>query len=191
MGEGLPRLLCEMTSRHLDSLESALGTIFPHPHLARGVLLSPKKSFPGQCSAPSHLPSAASSGRVPASAGTVRTCEPGRAPEEVAVSDSECLGDRRVPHKDSDLLIYSREQPRSQFNWSHWHPWDGNRCFVGLCLCVSWNSLPRPQLGTLLDSQVQMSFRGSYLVALEGPGYVIERPCVCVGGHSHAPSQNS
>lgn len=32
------------------------------------------------------------------------------------LQDSECLGNERAPHKDSDLLIYSGEQPRSQFN---------------------------------------------------------------------------
>ena len=41
--------------------------------------LSPKNSFPGQCSAPPPPPSAASSGTVPASVGTLRTCKPGRA----------------------------------------------------------------------------------------------------------------
>lgn len=61
---------------HLGSLEAVLGPIFLSPSLAKGVLLGPKNSFPGQGVAPS--PSAASSGRALASVGTLRTCKQGR-----------------------------------------------------------------------------------------------------------------
>lgn len=42
-----------------------------------------------------------------------------------------------VPHKDSDLLLYSREQPRVSLIRDLGNLGDGNLCFVGVYLCMS------------------------------------------------------
>lgn len=113
-----------------------------------------------------------------------------------SLQDSECLGDKYVLHKDSDLLIYSGEQTQESVE-SPWGPWDGNRCFVGLCLCVSWNSLPLPQPWTLSDSQAQNVLHTviSSMSCSSGRTRVCElKGSVCVSGevgHSHASNQDS
>lgn len=45
---------------------------------------------------------------------------------------------------------------------------DGNLCFVGLCLCVSWDNLPLPQLWTLSESYAQNVLQGIISYSLGG-----------------------
>lgn len=78
----------------------------------------------------------------------------------------------RVLSKDSDLFICSREQPRSWFRVLGILG-DGNLCFVGLCLCLPWNSLPLSQPWTFEESYAQNVLQGIMSCSSREPGCVI------------------